>query len=113
MKVQSAAVFLTKKTQFMGQVVIATYLYSAFYFVSFSFEDARRFPVLTFTSGLTNSMRGAAFLSGVQNGIVIDIGGTTTHVGSVKDGFPKHLSAKVVVFWYFVWPLSFVIAIRP
>lgn len=59
-----------------------------------SFEDARRFPVLTFTSGITNSMRGAAFLSGVQNGIVIDIGGTTTHVGSIKDGFPKHLSGK-------------------
>ncbi|XP_022809084.1 uncharacterized protein LOC111346055 isoform X2 [Stylophora pistillata] len=61
-----------------------------------SFEDTRRFPVLTLTSGLTNSMRGAAFLTGVQNGIVIviDIGGTNMHVGSIKDGFPKHLSGK-------------------
>lgn len=62
-----------------------------------SFELARRFPVLTFASGLTNSMRGAAFLSGVQNGIVIDIGGTTMHVGSIKDGFPTFLSTKTDV----------------
>ncbi|XP_067048449.1 uncharacterized protein [Acropora muricata] len=61
-----------------------------------SFEDTRRLPVLTLTSGLTNSMRGAAFLTGVQNGIVIviDIGGTTMHVGSITDGLPKHLSGK-------------------
>ena len=43
---------------------------------------AERFPVLTFASGPTNSMRGAAFLSGVQEAIVVDIGGTTTDVGS-------------------------------
>ncbi|KAK2546836.1 hypothetical protein P5673_033438 [Acropora cervicornis] len=49
-----------------------------------SFEDTQRFPVLTLASGLTNSMRGAAFLTGVQNGIVIDIGGTTIHVGSIS-----------------------------
>ncbi|KAK2552714.1 putative D-/L-hydantoinase subunit A [Acropora cervicornis] len=59
-----------------------------------SFEDTQRFPMLTLASGLTNSMRGAAFLTGVENGIVIDIGGTTIHVGSIKDGFPKHLSGK-------------------
>ena len=82
-----------------------------FFFVSFSFENAQRFPVLTLASGLTNSMRGAAFLTGVQNGIVIDIGGTTIHVGSIKDGFPKDLSGKV--YFVFLWPLSFVIAIRP
>ena len=40
--------------------------------------------MLTLASGLTNSMRGAAFLTGVQNGIVIDIGGTTIHVGSIS-----------------------------
>ena len=68
--------------------------------------------MLTLASGLTNSMQGAAFLTGVQNGIVIDIGGTTIRVGSIKDGFPKHLSGKVI-FLVFVWPLSFVIPIRP
>ena len=38
---------------------------------------AERFPVLTFASGPTNSIRGAAFLSGVAEAIVVDIGGTT------------------------------------
>ena len=38
---------------------------------------AEKFPVLTFASGPTNSMRGAAFLSGVSDAIVVDIGGTT------------------------------------
>ena len=83
-----------------------------FFFLSFSFENAQRFPVLTLAPGLTNSMRGAAFLTGVENGIVIDIGGTTIHVGSIKNGFPKHLLGKVI-FFVFLWPLSFVIAIRP
>jgi N-methylhydantoinase A/oxoprolinase/acetone carboxylase beta subunit len=35
---------------------------------------AERFPVLTFASGPTNSIRGAAFLSGVAEAIVVDIG---------------------------------------
>lgn len=58
---------------------------------------AERFPVLTFASGPTNSMRGAAFLSGVQEAIVIDIGGTTTDVGSLHKGFPRQASTAVEV----------------
>ena len=46
-------------------------------------------PVLTFSSGPTNSIRGAAFLSGLNNAIVADIGGTTTDVGMLKNGFPR------------------------
>jgi hypothetical protein len=49
---------------------------------------AEKFPVLTFASGPTNSMRGAAFLSGVHDAIVVDIGGTTSDVGSLQKGFP-------------------------
>ena len=37
-------------------------------------------PVLTFACGPTNSMRGAAFLSGLQDALVVDVGGTTTDV---------------------------------
>ena len=33
-----------------------------------------KFPVNTFASGATNSMRGAAFLSGVDDALVVDIG---------------------------------------
>ncbi|WP_071675912.1 hydantoinase/oxoprolinase N-terminal domain-containing protein [Nioella nitratireducens] len=57
----------------------------------------RRFPVLTFASGPTNSMRGAAFLTGVKDAIVIDIGGTTTDVGSLQKGFPRQASTVVDV----------------
>ncbi|MBX5485438.1 MAG: hydantoinase/oxoprolinase family protein [Mycolicibacterium hassiacum] len=50
---------------------------------------AERYPVLTFASGPTNSMRGAAFLSGLENALVLDIGGTTSDVGALVDGFPR------------------------
>lgn len=42
-------------------------------------------------------MRGAAFLSGVQDAIVIDIGGTTSDVGVLKGGFPRQASIRVKV----------------
>jgi N-methylhydantoinase A/oxoprolinase/acetone carboxylase beta subunit len=58
-------------------------------------EFAEKYPVLTFASGPTNSMRGAAFLSGVQNGIVADIGGTTTDVGVLIGGFPRESAVSV------------------
>src|SRR5579871_627758 len=58
---------------------------------------AARFPVLTFASGPTNSMRGAAFLSGRQEAIVLDIGGTTTDVGLLQKGFPRQASTTVDV----------------
>ena len=58
-------------------------------------DYARRYPVATFASGPTNSMRGAAFLSGVVDGVVIDVGGTTTDVGILVGGFPRE--APVVV----------------
>jgi N-methylhydantoinase A/oxoprolinase/acetone carboxylase beta subunit len=58
-------------------------------------ERAQRFPVLSFASGPTNSMRGAAFLSGHQNAIVLDVGGTTTDVGLLQSGFPRQASTTV------------------
>lgn len=54
-----------------------------------------RYPVLTFASGPTNSMRGAAFLSGVADALVMDIGGTTTDVGILVQGFPRESSVAV------------------
>ena len=52
-------------------------------------DFAKEYPVLTFASGPTNSMRGAAFLSGLKDAIVVDIGGTTTDVGVLQHGFPR------------------------
>ena len=60
-------------------------------------DYARRYPVATFASGPTNSMRGAAFLSGVSDGVVIDVGGTTTDVGILVGGFPREASVGVQV----------------
>ena len=60
-------------------------------------EFAEKFPVLTFASGPTNSMRGAAFLSGVADAIVVDIGGTTSDVGSLHKGFPRQATVAVEV----------------
>ena len=37
-------------------------------------------PILTCSAGPTNSIRGAAFLTGMQDAIVADIGGTTTDI---------------------------------
>lgn len=54
-----------------------------------SAEFARRMPVATFASGPTNSMRGAAFLSGLLDAAVVDIGGTTADVGVLIRGFPR------------------------
>jgi N-methylhydantoinase A/oxoprolinase/acetone carboxylase beta subunit len=58
---------------------------------------AERFPVLTFASGPTNSMRGAAFLSQVQEALVVDIGGTTTDVGALHHGFPREAGVAIEV----------------
>jgi N-methylhydantoinase A/oxoprolinase/acetone carboxylase beta subunit len=60
-----------------------------------SIEYARRYPVLTIASGPTNSLRGAAFLSGLKNAIVVDVGGTTTDVGVLTGGFPRESSSAV------------------
>lgn len=46
-------------------------------------------PVMTFASGPTNSIRGAAFLTGLDEAIVADIGGTTTDIGVLTNGFPR------------------------
>ncbi|MCY3691010.1 MAG: hydantoinase/oxoprolinase family protein, partial [Chloroflexi bacterium] len=56
---------------------------------------AHRFPVLTISSGPTNSMRGAAWLTGISDGIVVDIGGTSTDVGALVQGFPRESAVAV------------------
>ena len=58
---------------------------------------AARFPVFTIASGPTNSMRGATYLSGVQDGIVVDVGGTSTDVGALARGFPREASVAVSI----------------
>ncbi|RZQ60102.1 hydantoinase/oxoprolinase N-terminal domain-containing protein [Amycolatopsis suaedae] len=56
-------------------------------------DHARRFPIRAIASGPTNSMRGAALLSGVDDCAVIDIGGTTTDIGVLSGGVPREASS--------------------
>ena len=60
-------------------------------------EMATALPVMSFASGATNSMRGAAFLSGLSDAMVIDVGGTTTDVGQLRRGFPREANSVVEV----------------
>ena len=59
--------------------------------------EARQYPVLTLGSGPTNSMRGACALAGVDDAIVIDVGGTSADAGILVGGFPRQSSAAVEV----------------
>ena len=74
----SAPLFLTQND---GTIVNAAY--------------AARFPVYSFASGPTNSMRGANFLSSLENAMVADVGGTTTDVGCLRHGFPREANNVV------------------
>src|SRR5439155_13317194 len=48
-------------------------------------------------SGATNSMRGAAVLSGLAEAMVIDVGGTSTDLGQLRRGFPREANSVVEV----------------
>jgi len=53
--------------------------------------------VYSFSSGPTNSMRGAAHLSGLNDAMVVDVGGTTTDIGHLKAGFPREANTVVEI----------------
>jgi N-methylhydantoinase A/oxoprolinase/acetone carboxylase beta subunit len=60
-------------------------------------DIAAALPVMSFASGATNSMRGAAFLSGLSDAMVIDVGGTSTDVGQLRRGFPREANSVVEI----------------
>src|SRR5579872_6638504 len=62
-----------------------------------SAETAMALPVMSFASGATNSMRGAAFLSGLQDAMVVDVGGTSSDVGQLRRGFPREANSVVEI----------------
>jgi N-methylhydantoinase A/oxoprolinase/acetone carboxylase beta subunit len=62
-----------------------------------SAEMAMALPVMSFASGATNSMRGAAFLSGRDEAMVVDVGGTSTDVGQLRRGFPRDANSVVEI----------------
>src|SRR3954447_5463684 len=62
-----------------------------------SAEAAMALPVMSFASGATNSMRGAAFLSGLADAMVVDVGGTSSDVGQLRRGFPRQANSVVEI----------------
>lgn len=60
-------------------------------------DVVRQYPVATFASGPTNSMRGAAALTGLTECAVVDVGGTTSDVGVLRHGFPREASTAIEV----------------
>jgi N-methylhydantoinase A/oxoprolinase/acetone carboxylase beta subunit len=60
-------------------------------------DHALRYPVLTIGSGPANSVRGAAFLTGHSDSLVVDVGGTSTDVGILVNGFPRESSQGVEI----------------
>lgn len=78
----------------LGRALRARSLAPSIYFAQndgtlMALEYALRHPVLTIGSGPANSLRGAAHLTGVGDALVVDIGGTSTDVGALVNGFPR------------------------
>lgn len=62
-----------------------------------SADFVRAYPALTFASGPTNSLRGAYKLTGLQEAIVVDIGGTTSDIGVLQGGFPRESNVVIEI----------------
>lgn len=62
-----------------------------------SAEFAAEFPALTFASGPTNSLRGASLLTDLNDAVIVDIGGTTSDIGVLQDGFPRQSNISIEV----------------
>jgi len=62
-----------------------------------SVDYAIKYPILTIACGPTNSIRGAAFLSQLKDAIIVDVGGTTTDIGILVNGFPRESSVAAEI----------------
>ncbi|MDQ0162858.1 hydantoinase/oxoprolinase N-terminal domain-containing protein [Bacillus alveayuensis] len=51
-----------------------------------SIEEAMHFPILTISSGVLNSLRGASILTELRDFILVDVGGSTINIGKMVNG---------------------------
>ncbi|MBF6271587.1 hydantoinase/oxoprolinase N-terminal domain-containing protein [Nocardia farcinica] len=61
-------------------------------------DQVEKYPIFAIGSGPTNSMRGASALCNLDHhaaAIVVDVGGTTTDIGLLRDGFPRESTVSV------------------
>ena len=56
-------------------------------------NDLSSTPLRTLNSGPINSIKGAALLAHIKDGVTVDIGGTSSDVGLIKDGQPVNESS--------------------
>lgn len=52
-------------------------------------NEAIEYPILTLSAGPTNSFVGALSLCKISDAIIVDIGGTSTDIGLIKNGVPR------------------------
>lgn len=62
-----------------------------------SADYAVDYPIFTVASGPAASVRGSVYLSGIEDGVVVDIGGTSTDVAYIVRGFPRESSITVTI----------------
>lgn len=62
-----------------------------------SADYAIDYPIFTVASGPAASVRGSVYLSGIEDGVVVDIGGTSTDVAYIVNGFPRESSITVTI----------------
>lgn len=62
-----------------------------------SADYAVDYPIFTVASGPAASVRGAVYLSGIEDGVVVDIGGTSTDVAYIVNGFPRESSITATI----------------
>jgi N-methylhydantoinase A/oxoprolinase/acetone carboxylase beta subunit len=106
---ESATIFNASLYQVIGDVAGGLYetlakfdMKVATYFAQndgtlMALDYAARYPVLTIGSGPANSIRGAAYLSGLTDAVVVDVGGTSTDFGVLNSGFPRESSAGIEI----------------
>lgn len=62
-----------------------------------SLEHAIRFPMLMLGSGASSAIRGAAWLSGLDEGLVVDAGGRAIRIGALVNGAPRESTARALM----------------
>ncbi|KAB7667747.1 hydantoinase/oxoprolinase family protein [Bacillus sp. B1-b2] len=62
-----------------------------------SIDYAVKYPIFTVACGPTNSLRGASYLTGNSDALVVDVGGTTSDIGVLVGSFPRESSLAVEI----------------
>jgi N-methylhydantoinase A/oxoprolinase/acetone carboxylase beta subunit len=62
-----------------------------------SADYAIQYPIFMIACGPTNSLRGASYLTELEDAVVVDVGGTTTDIGVIAKGFPRESAVSVEI----------------